>query len=919
MFWFKNIEKIKKQHEEEFLQRANVVGIGMGFKQIKGKWTKKKAIICFVEKKKDLPELMAVDVVPKKIEGVTTDIIEVGELWEMQDRDRYRPAPGGCSAMHSRGTACTLGCVVYKNGKTYLLGNQHCYLPKYKGIQEGAPILQPSLLDGGKIEDKIAVASETIEFDLEGYNLIDAALAEVINPDHVEQRILDIGEISPQTAGVKVGEEVQKRGRTSLYTQAKVIAVDVTAMVNYGFANGEKKTIRFEDQIFTEPFVEVGDSSSLALNIDYRDWYRKYVELYKEAKAENKYVDVNVFRHIEQDWEVPIKTQKLAEFLKEFYADSVPVMKPQALRKKYITHTPRTFMERVKSKGLLRALKEVVVPNIAPQENISPDIELALDYIVSKEKFNPFALPREEYAKYSRQLQKTVKAYASLYFYKKHFDPIIPKVLTMKSFLPPNKQKYVRKWLQTIGGRPMDYWIWRGRPMRVGRRAINSAVRFEYATLLGLNVSSGFGNAAGGNWNNVADIPKGKLTLGNKRLFTRQGRKLIDKYGLAEQTLYLEPVGGRLENLTKAERALFIFMQMGEFQMRGSAALSVISENEFRSGELSSETRAKIRRQIARTQGLFGPAQAPLITQTTVGRPFAMFKHWMINEMELWHSFVRESAKSIKERPDLYKNPVKNPGMRRILKYVLVGIVLATFSPSFFKKEVWQKMGIPISLLKTAFDRAEAPLMQDVMFAGTWLNYFVRGEVEESKDEFIRWFKNISPEAKKVLESTMGEIRTSRGALVRKMSLAERFKHLLFGRYTKEGQKSQELDEMIDEIWPTESHYKYSFLTGTSRRVKTKYQAIKEKIIDEIERKKYRNIKQVKEDRNLSEQIRDYNKKAVEQLDKWVEETEKFYKVKITAKNYDSKLKRVTIQPDDVERWMEVKIKKETVPAALRR
>jgi len=267
MWWFKNIEKIKEKHEEELLGRANVLGVGTGLKQVKGKWTKTRAILVFVEKKKDLPGLMAADVIPKKIEGCRTDVIETGELREMQDRNRYRPAPGGCSAMHSKGTACTLGCVVYKNGKTYLLGNQHCYLPKYKGIKEGAPILQPSPYDGGKIEDQIAAASETIEFDLGGYNLIDAALAEVINSNHAEQRIIDIGEINPVSTEIKTGETVQKRGRTSLYTKAKVIAVDVTAMVNYGMADGNKKTIKFKDQIFTEPFVEGGDSSSLALNM----------------------------------------------------------------------------------------------------------------------------------------------------------------------------------------------------------------------------------------------------------------------------------------------------------------------------------------------------------------------------------------------------------------------------------------------------------------------------------------------------------------------------------------------------------------------------------------------------------------------------------------------------------------------------
>jgi hypothetical protein len=319
--------------------------------------------------------------------------------------------------------------------------------------------------------------------------------------------------------------------------------------------------------------------------VDFRNWHRRYVDLYKKAKREDGNVDYNVFAFIEKGADAPVETKKLATFLKRWYGGTIPVMKPRRLRKKYITHTSMTFWEKVKSEGFHQALKELI--DVSTQEDISPEITSALDFIVSKVKFNPYALPRKKYNRYSKNLRKATHAYAKLYYYKKHFDPIIPDILKMKRFLPGETQRYVTKYLQTVGGRPLFDRVWKGKVGQIGKRLVNTGVRFEYGTLLGLNVASGLGNVAGGSWNNISDIPPNLLALGHRRLATKQGWKILDKYGLTEQALYLEPVGGVLDQLTKGERALFIFMQKGEFYLRGSAALGIIPQEEFQKAKLS--------------------------------------------------------------------------------------------------------------------------------------------------------------------------------------------------------------------------------------------------------------------------------------------------------------------------------------------
>ncbi|HMQ52556.1 MAG TPA: hypothetical protein PKE64_09775 [Anaerolineae bacterium] len=75
-----NIQAVKKQHEEGLLQLANVVGVGLGFKEVGGQTTDQIAIIANVSRKLPLDQLDPRDVVPPQLEGVPTDVQEVGSL-----------------------------------------------------------------------------------------------------------------------------------------------------------------------------------------------------------------------------------------------------------------------------------------------------------------------------------------------------------------------------------------------------------------------------------------------------------------------------------------------------------------------------------------------------------------------------------------------------------------------------------------------------------------------------------------------------------------------------------------------------------------------------------------------------------------------------------------------------------------------
>jgi hypothetical protein len=72
--------RIKTIYEKKLLKLANVVGIGVGFKEKEGQLTDQIAIIVNVTEKKPLTELSAQDVIPPELDGVITDVQEVGQI-----------------------------------------------------------------------------------------------------------------------------------------------------------------------------------------------------------------------------------------------------------------------------------------------------------------------------------------------------------------------------------------------------------------------------------------------------------------------------------------------------------------------------------------------------------------------------------------------------------------------------------------------------------------------------------------------------------------------------------------------------------------------------------------------------------------------------------------------------------------------
>jgi hypothetical protein len=253
-----------------------------------------------VEHKCPEEQLHRRDLVPKEIEGVLTDVVETGRFTAiplMQTMDgsrtrRMRPAEGGVSIGHYRITAGTLGVLAHRRGRPVILSNNHVLANSNAG-QIGDPILQPGPVDGGRLQDAIARLVDFVPihfnersagplvrffqravgpllgalgFSLKRLpsgrmNLVDAAVAEPMDPSLVSSEILEIGRVS-ESADATIGMAVRKSGRTSGLTSGRVTAVDAVVEVDYG---GGKSAI-FREQIVSDLLSKGGDSGSLIVD-----------------------------------------------------------------------------------------------------------------------------------------------------------------------------------------------------------------------------------------------------------------------------------------------------------------------------------------------------------------------------------------------------------------------------------------------------------------------------------------------------------------------------------------------------------------------------------------------------------------------------------------------------------------------------
>ena len=249
----------------------NIVGVGVGNKVSGAKETDELCICFYVENKLSSAKITGRHFVPPIISSsdgrsIYTDVKKLGVVKpEVTPLVKRKPIESGFSVGHVKITAGTLGAIVKKDGKLYLLSNSHVLANSGKG-KAGDKIVYPGPDDDGKAAtDWIATLSEAVPFTKGGdfVNKVDAALAQVR-----DERIGDLlfkiaaAKLPLATIAPKRGMIVTKRGRTTGATKGKIIDIDFRIQINYP---GVGK-LGFTNQVLCERYTDGGDSGSLVID-----------------------------------------------------------------------------------------------------------------------------------------------------------------------------------------------------------------------------------------------------------------------------------------------------------------------------------------------------------------------------------------------------------------------------------------------------------------------------------------------------------------------------------------------------------------------------------------------------------------------------------------------------------------------------
>ena len=277
---FDRLREIKRRNRDKLFRLPNVNGVGIGYKEVNGEPTDQIAIRVYVEKKVTGAYLSERRLVPSTVDGVITDVIEVGKMSLASHRTRERPVRGGdaIGRCDGRGADGTLGGACFydntDNDRVILTCN-HVVTGCVPRIDPndgelGDWIAQPGTLDGAVCpQDLIAGLKRFIEYHrTPGWNQVDAAIATApLDPSLALDEIHDIGTpvgCRALTADDVNSTTVQKSGAVSQHTQGTVTDI------SYDFVTERCEIpLQFEDQILITGMVaEAGDSGALILDTD---------------------------------------------------------------------------------------------------------------------------------------------------------------------------------------------------------------------------------------------------------------------------------------------------------------------------------------------------------------------------------------------------------------------------------------------------------------------------------------------------------------------------------------------------------------------------------------------------------------------------------------------------------------------------
>ncbi|KEI00908.1 trypsin-like peptidase domain-containing protein [Clostridium botulinum] len=243
-----------------FFSKANVIGVGLGYKIRKECCVLQKCITVFVTNKLPSNEIPEQELIPATYRGIPTDVVESGITSTCSLRNKVRPVSGGYSIGIDGLQGGTLGCLVSQDGIEYGLTCNHVISANDSKLL-GKPVVQPATQYGGKVpNDTIGIVYRFVKVNTSrDNNLVDAAIIKT-NKALTSSVITFIGNIK----GVnypQIGEKVKMVGSNSGLKEGTVKTIHTTIKT---FFLGEE--VVFKNQIVTSYMSLPGDSGAILLN-----------------------------------------------------------------------------------------------------------------------------------------------------------------------------------------------------------------------------------------------------------------------------------------------------------------------------------------------------------------------------------------------------------------------------------------------------------------------------------------------------------------------------------------------------------------------------------------------------------------------------------------------------------------------------
>ena len=274
---FEKVKGVQEKHADRLLTIKGVEGTAIGFDS-----NDQIAIKVFAAG----PEVAGI---PKKLDGVSTDVVVTGKFYAVTKPDSLpvkadkpqrekvdptarfgRPVPIGVSTGNvGECSSGTIACrVIDGQGNVYALSNNHVYALVNRAALD-SEVSQPGLYDTGcsyNADNVIGTLYDFEPIDFEGgTNTIDAAIA-LSSESNLGNGTPPDGYGIPKSSTVQahLNQKVQKYGRTTSLTVGKVTGINGIIRITY--SSGQAL---FADQIIIQspkPFIKAGDSGSLLIS-----------------------------------------------------------------------------------------------------------------------------------------------------------------------------------------------------------------------------------------------------------------------------------------------------------------------------------------------------------------------------------------------------------------------------------------------------------------------------------------------------------------------------------------------------------------------------------------------------------------------------------------------------------------------------